>query len=90
MIAGMSFIKDLGLSKLDLVPVHTQIKSANKSDICIIGAVIVEIKLWKANTECFYVIDVVYRVFFSLEACMQLGLIDKLFPYQEVEGAAVN
>ena len=75
MIAGMSFIKDLGLSKLDLVPVHTHIKAANKSDIRIIWVVIVEIKLLKANQECstkqvVYITDVVNRVFLSLEACI--------------------
>ena len=45
MIAGLLFVHNLGLKKSDLVPVHTQIRAANRSEIKIIGAIIVEIKL---------------------------------------------
>ena len=38
-------MRDIGLKETDLVPVVTQIKAANKSEIRIIGALIVEIKL---------------------------------------------
>ena len=45
MVAGMTFVRQLGLIKEDLLPVTTSIKAANKTDIVIIGAVIVEISL---------------------------------------------
>ena len=85
MLAGLSFVHNLGLKKSDLVPVRTEIKAANRSEIRIIGAIIVEIKLHKprenGNTkQVVYITDMIDRVFLSLEACIQLGLIGESFP----------
>ena len=44
MVAGMSFIRSLGLWPNDLLPVKTDIRAANKTSIKIEGAIIVEIK----------------------------------------------
>ena len=41
----MDFIHNLGLEKKDLVPVAATVKAANKADIKVIGAVIIDAKL---------------------------------------------
>ena len=51
MVAGMTFVRNLGLKESDLLPVRTEIKAANKTEIKIIGAVIVEIELHKAGHQ---------------------------------------
>ena len=51
MIAGMDFVKSLGLAKKDLLPVEMSMRAANKTAIDIIGAVIAEIKVDGQNTS---------------------------------------
>ena len=89
MVAGLSFIRNLGLKESDLVPIRTEIRAANKSEIKIIGAVIVEIKLNKPISDLLtkqvvYITTSVDRVFLNLEACIHLGLVLPAFPHQEL------
>ena len=89
MVAGLSFIRHLGLRPQDLLPVRTSIKAANRTEIVIIGAVIVEIRLNRPNSETFskqvvYITTSADRVFLNREACEQLGLIPDQFPFATV------
>ena len=85
MVAGLNFIRNLGLSEYELLPVRTEIKAANKTEIKVIGAVFVELQL---NTPSSHLISkqVVYitsstrKVFLDREAFEHLGLIKSNFP----------
>ena len=84
MVAGMSFIHSLGLWASDLLPVKADIRAANKSQIKIDGAVIVEIKLNdesdKLTKQVVYITRATDRVFLNMEACIHLGIINPQFP----------
>ena len=59
MVAGLSFIKDLGLNELDLLPVKTDVRAANRSKIEILGAVVVEIRLDRAGISNKFIRQVI-------------------------------
>ena len=83
MIAGVEFARDLGLAKRDLLPVEMSMRAANKTNIDIIGALIVEIKVVGHETvskQVVYIATNASRVFLNREACEQLGLVPKNFP----------
>ena len=91
MVAGLEFIHNLGLAKGDLLPVRTQVKAANKTSIKILGAVVVEVKVDGPNRDgvskqVVYVTDSTDKVYLSLEACVQLGLVQQSFPHQPSDG----
>ena len=54
MVAGLNFIRNLSLWEEELLPVRTEIKAANKTEIRVIGAVIVELQL---NTPSSHLIS---------------------------------
>ena len=85
MVAGVEFIKNIGLAKEDLVPVRTVVKAANKTKIEIIGAVIVEIRLNspgldRLTKQIVYISPMAARPYLNLGACKQLGLVPEFFP----------
>ena len=85
MVAGMTFVQNLGLKASDLLPVRTEIKAANKTEIKIIGAIIVDIRVNggdnnKVAKQVVYITSSVDKVFLNLESLIQLGLIQDSFP----------
>ena len=78
MIAGTEFVKNLGLTKNDLLPMNMLIWNTNKIAMDIISMVIMEIKVEGQNTvvkQIVYIASNTNEVFLSREACEQLGLI---------------
>ena len=95
MVAGIEFIKNIGLTTEDLVPVRTVVKAANKTRIEIIGAVIVEIRLNSPGMDrlakqIVYISPMAARPYLNLGACKQLGLVPESFPKQTIDGAEVH
>ena len=84
MIAGVEFAQSLGLVKKDLLPVEMSMRAANKTNIDIIGAIIVEIKVVGhevVTKQVVYIATNATRVFLNREACEQLGLVPENFPH---------
>ena len=82
-LAGTHILRQLGLSRTDLIPVSQRMQAANKSRIHLLGAIIVEISLpdTKAKSkQMVYVTPSVTRLFLSRETCSDLGLISPRFP----------
>ena len=95
MVAGVDFIHNLGLNEKDLVPVAKTVKAANKTDIKMIGAVIIEAKLNspgvdKITKQIVFISPMASRPYLNLEACKQLGLVPDGFPKFTLEGISVN
>ena len=82
-LAGTHILRQLGLSRTDLIPVSQRMQAANKSGIHLLGAIIVEISLpdTKAKSkQMVYETPSVTRLFLSRETCSDLGLISPRFP----------
>lgn len=82
-LAGTRILRQLGLSKSNLIPVSQRMQAANKSGIEILGAILLEFSL--ADTvattkQMVYVTPNVTRLFLSREACSDLGIIPPSFP----------
>ena len=91
MVAGVDFIHNFGLNEKDLVPVAATVKAANKTDIKVIGAVMVEAKLNspgvdKITKQVVFISPMASRPYLNLEACKQLGLVPDGFPKFTLEG----
>ena len=85
-MAGLNTIAKLGLSRQSILPVTTQMKSADSSNITLLGAIFIELSgkspsggvittkqmvYISPNTEAFYL---------SRKGCEDLGLISNRFP----------
>ena len=85
-LAGFKFIEKLKLSSKDLIPVNMQMHSADNHDISILGAVILRLSGRdqlgdeRITRQIIYITDSTDKLFFSREACMDLGIISAHFP----------
>ena len=85
-LAGYNFARQLGFNKSLLIPVNLKMSAANKSNINVLGAVIVRFsgqnKRGKTveSRQLVYITDSTDKVYLSREACVDLGLIQQDFP----------
>ena len=95
MVAGTDFVTNLDLKIEDLVPVKTVVWAANRTDIKIIGATIVNIKTnapgsLKMKKKVAFISDMATIPYLNLEACKHLGLVPESFPRVTVDGVQVE
>lgn len=85
-MAGLEFLSYLGVPRTSLIPVRLKMSAANKTDIAILGAVVVEFSGYSlvgkpyATRQFVYITDATNRVYLSKEACADLGMISEHFP----------
>ena len=73
-IAGMSFVRELGLREEDLLEPGLVITSADNSGIKVMGVALVRLSTEEASTlELVYICRGTKGCLLSLEACMALG-----------------
>ena len=94
MVAGVDFMTNLGLRESDLVPTKSTVKAANKTKIEVLGALMVDIRLntpgsEKSSKQVVFITRMTDKIYLSLSACKQLGLISKSFPHWTTEGVRV-
>ena len=75
-------MRSLGLSVQDLTPCDMTVCSANNSNMAVLGAVLVEFSSTSQQTskQIVYICEGVVGTLLSLEACIDLGLVDEKFP----------
>ena len=92
----LKLVYKVGLKKKDLIPVVSKMKGANKSDLGVLGAVVMEFSyetpsrslVW--TRQLCYVCEHIDNTYISREALKELGCIDKNFPLPNPELAAVS
>ena len=92
----LTLVYKVGLKKKDLIPVVSKMNGANKSDLGVLGAVIMEFSyetpsrslVW--TRQLCYVCEHIDSTYISREALKELGCIDKNFPLPKPELAAVS
>ena len=93
-LAGINLLTKLGVSKTDLLPVQTKIKTANNSNIPLLGAIPLSLTAQgQSSNQLTYITDAVTdKLFLSREACTDLKLIDPAFPFRvdNICGAAFS
>ena len=92
-LAGTHILRQLGLSRENLIPVSQRMQAANKSGIHLLGAIIVEFSLpdtMAKSKQMVYVTPSVTRLFLSRETCSDLGLISPQFPSTPTAAATSN
>ena len=90
-LGGKSYLRSLGLSEEDLTPCDMTVCGANNSSIQVLGALLVEFSLSPLNHEprpsqptskqIVYICEGVVGALLSLEACIDLGLVQEQFPH---------
>lgn len=85
-LTGLQFIRRLGISETDLIPVTMKMHTASNMGIRILGATIVCLSVTcpdgktKETKQMTYVTDAADKFFLSREACVELGIIPENFP----------
>ena len=87
-VAGISLLRNLGLTIENLFPVEQKLCGANNSKLTILGGLFIEITLIGAQGEpqdpittmCYIQKDCPGKIYLSLIVCEQLKLISKSFP----------
>ena len=76
----------LGLTPRDYLKARMRMSAANGNDIRILGAALVNLSLDDKGTrrtskQMIYITDAVNKLFLSLEACVDIGLVPSDFPH---------
>ena len=85
-LAGMYAIRQLGLTKDDLIPVTMTMTGVTNDGIPILGAAIIQFSgttpsgVKRTTRQLVYVTETTSNVFLSREGCTELGLISRSFP----------
>ena len=85
-MAGLNTIAKLGLSQKSLIPVTTQMKSADNSHIKLLGATFIELQGKNSNGDTITTKQMVYitpnteAFYLSRKGCEDLGIISNRFP----------
>ena len=82
-LGGRQFMRSLGLYESDLTPCDISVCGADNSSIKVLGAVLVEFKCRESpllSKQVVYVCEGVAGALLSLEACIDLGLVNANFP----------
>ena len=83
-LGGKQFMRSLGLSEVDLTPCDMSVCGADSANINVLGAVLVEFACKKnplRSKQVVYICDGVAGALLSLEACIDLGLVNEKFPH---------
>ena len=85
-LGGRSYMRSLGLTEEDLTPCDMSVCGANSSSIKILGALLVEFSQGSHDADLrskqiIYICDGVVGALLSLEACVDLGLVEDKFPH---------
>ena len=80
-LAGTSLLHQLGLNASHLTPTTMKMRAANRAAIKIIGAMAVRmVHSGRMSRQIVYITDSTDKLFLSMEACKDLGLIPDSFP----------
>ena len=85
-MAGLNTITKLGLSQKSLIPVTTQMKSADNSHIRLLGATFIELYGKNPNGDTITTKQMVYitpnteAFYLSRKGCEDMGIISNRFP----------
>ena len=85
-LCGMNFVRKMGFSEKDLIPVTMKMSAANNGQIQILGALILRISgkiadgQMMSTRQIVYVSDSTDKFFLSREACVELGIVSSSFP----------
>ena len=80
-IAGLQFVRKLGIREEDLLTVDMMVTSADNSPIEVLGAVLVDMMVGEETTkEMVYVCRGTKGCLLSLDACVNLGIVPRTFP----------
>ena len=85
-LAGSNLLRQLGLTKSDLLPVKTKMRAASNDGINLLGAILLKISGPDAfgrlliTNQMTYISDCTDNFFLCKEACADLGLISSKFP----------
>ena len=88
-LAGLRIVEKLGLSTKYLIPVNLKMHAADNHNICILGATILRLSGKNSKGEetstrqMVYVTNKTDKLFFSREACIDLGIIPCRFPMMD-------
>ena len=93
-LGGKSYLRSLGLSIEDLTPCDMTVCGANNSSIKVLGALLIEFSRGPGYNEprtkqIVYICEGVVGALLSLEACMDLKLVNESFP-QSCNSAAAS
>ena len=84
-VAGMELVHSMGFKRKDLIKVKMELQAAHKSDMEVLGAVLMEVSPKSGGTaksikQICYIVAECSRVILSLEAYSALGMLTPLFP----------
>ncbi|GFO13770.1 hypothetical protein PoB_004027500 [Plakobranchus ocellatus] len=85
-LASTSFLNQLGLNISHLIPTSMKMRAANQNTIGIVGALILRVTGFTQSLESKTTRQIVYfshstdKLFLSMEACRDLGIIPDTFP----------
>ena len=85
-LGGKQFMRSLGLNEDNLTPCDMSVCGADNANIRVLGAVLVEFagkNTQLKSKQVVYICDGVAGALLSLEACIDLGLVDENFPKLE-------
>ena len=83
-LGSKQFMWSLGLDVGDLTPCDMTVCGANSANISVLGAVLVEFACKSTplrSKQVVYICEGVKGALLSLEACIDLGLVDEEFPH---------
>ena len=92
-LGGKTYLRSLGLSEEDLIPCDMTVCGANNSNIKVMGALLVEFSHIHQpvtsirpaiSKQIVYICEGVVGALLSLEACIDLGLVEERFPHTSV------
>ena len=82
-LAGPNLLANLRLRATDLIPVNLKMRSASGTNMPIMGAALLRIKIPSTSLETrqmVYFSAIASKLYLSLTTCMDLGLIPRNFP----------
>ena len=91
-LGGKDYLRSLGLSEEDLTPCDMTVSGADNSSIKVLGALLVELSRGSrpsdsTTKQIMYICEGVFGSLLSLEACVDLGLVEEQFPQACVSAA---
>ena len=93
-LASETLIQKLGIKREHLIKVRLQMKTANKQQVEILRAILVRFRgtdhggATRETRQMVYITTETDRVFFSEQACKELGIVSKTFPEVNIDQLA--
>ena len=81
-LGSRTYLRALGLTVQDLTPCDMTVSGANSSNMVVLGAILVEFRgpTNLKSKQIVYICEGVVGALLSLEACIDLGLVEENFP----------